>query len=492
MSELYNLFPTPPWATSLALFALAILILYMGRESAHGAIRSFFNLLSGSLRLGARSVANTAFRLRERNREVLLALGREHAERELEREFFRINKFVERDLGGYPELQRSMHEQITIIDEDYRASGEVPLPSPEWIQAVESVAKLHLKERGNDLTAKILEDIYQGSEEQQREVLQAYRQSRAERHRILKRMTPYWRKLSNSVDLVGKHLEELLTRAKNIDHQMALFRDISEGSDKSEQMLKASAVTQFIVALLVVVIATGGAFFNFHLIALPMSEMVGAASRVGGVQVSDLAALVIIFLEITMGIFLLEALRVTKLFPIIGSMDDRMRTRMLWLFGSILLILASVESGLAFMRDQVAMDLAVLRNTLAGVEVYDQASNVNTWIPLAANMVMGFILPLALTVVAIPLEYLLNTGRTVMGMWIELMLRLTALVMRLLGNTCRHTGTLFINLYDILIVLPLWVESRWSKTSKNNQPLPANDPETVSATVKYYAQEVRK
>jgi hypothetical protein len=119
--------------------------------------------------------------------------------------------------------------------------------------------------------------------------------------------------------------------------------------------------------------------------------------------------------------------------------------------------LASVEAGLAFMRDQIAMDLAALRTSLAGVESAEE-SMINSWIPLAANMTMGFILPLALTVVAIPLEYLLQTGRTVFGMLAEALLRIAAVSIRLLGNTMRHVSRLLISVYDMIIMLPLWLE----------------------------------
>ncbi len=496
MSELYNLFPTPPWVTTVILFFVVVLALYMGRRSAHGAIKEFFCLLHQSLRLGARSMALAEERLKIRNRDVLLSLGRDHAERELEREFFRVNQFVERDLGGYPQLQRLIEEQITRIDEDYHQSGTVPPPSPEWVQAVESIAKLHLKEKGNDLTQKILQDILQASEEQHQEVLEEHRQNVAERHALLKRMAPYWRKLSNSIDHLGKHLHELVVRAHNIDRQMEQFEEINKGSDKALRKLKASNTTQFGIALLFVLFAVGGAFFNFHLIALPMSEMVGAASRVGEVKVSDVAALVIIFLEITMGMFLLEGLQWTRLFPIIAAMDDKMRVRIAWVCGTILLVLAGVESGLAFMRDQIASDYAALRASLHGGTVAE--TMVNEWIPRVTSMFLGFTVPLALTLVAIPLEYLLHTGRNVIGMLIEYLLRLLAISMRVVGNACRHIGGIMINLYDMLIVLPLWIETLLQqrnakhRESNNVDSGSALTTDSIGGAQEFYPREVSK
>lgn len=463
MIDFYARISQDPWVAVLILLGV-VLALYMGRSSAHGVIDNLFRLLSSAIRMGGRSVSMAEKRLKERNREVLIALGKEHAEREISREFFRINKFVERDLGGYPKLQRNIQEQITKINEDYEQSGEVPPPSPEWIAAVDAVANLRLKEKGNNLSEKILEDIHQAADEQHREVLQSYRQSMAQRHSMLKRMAPYWRKLSNSVDQIGTHLQELAKRAHTVDVQMERYEEFCNQTNKAERMLKASAVTQFSIALIVVLIAMAGAYFNFHLIAYPMSEMVDGSNRIGGVRVSDIAALVLIFIEITMGIFLLEALHVTKLFPIIGSMDDRMRIRGIWLVGGILLSMALMESGLAFMRDYLVAQDRSLQASLTGAETGDV-----TWITLAVNMGMGFILPLALTVVAIPLEYLLHTGRTVIGMLMELALRILAVSMRILALSLRHAGHLVIHLYDLLIMLPLWLESVLRRSMQNHK-----------------------
>ncbi|MEX1237028.1 MAG: hypothetical protein WD994_02040, partial [Pseudomonadales bacterium] len=412
MSELLANLSSP---TGIVLsLAAGMLVMYFGRHGAHDLIQGVFRSLYSSFRMGSRALALAGRRLNQRNREVLLALGKEQAERELNREFFRINKFVERDLGGYPRLQRSIEDGITRISEDYQRAGEVPPPSPEWVEAVESVAKLQTSQQGESLTRRILQDIHRTSEAQHRESLQAYRKSVAARHSILKQIAPYWRKLSNDIDQVGTHLQELIARGKVIDEKMDRFEEICARSDKAERTLKASQVTQFVIALFVLAIAVGGALVNFHLIEYPMREMVDASNRIFGIRVSEVAAFVLILLEITLGIFLMEALHITRLFPLIGSMDDRMRIKGIWAVGTMLIIFASMEAGLAFMRDYLQAENYALRAELANT-----AGEV-TWITLAVNMGMGFFIPLILAVVAIPLEYLFHTGRTVFGMLIEL------------------------------------------------------------------------
>jgi hypothetical protein len=155
-----------------------------------------------------------------------------------------------------------------------------------------------------------------------------------------------------------------------------------------------------------------------------------------------------------MGLYLMESLRITKLFPIISSMDDRMRTRMIWVTFGILLILACVESALAFMRDRIAADMQALRQSLAAAEL---SGPVGSWIPTAGQMVLGFILPFALTFVAIPLESFVYASRTVIGAVVAGLLRGFAFLLRLIGNIFRYLGEFMVNMYDLLIFPPLWV-----------------------------------
>ena len=75
-------------------------------------------------------------------------------------------------------------------------------------------------------------------------------------------------------------------------------------------------------------------------------------------------------------------------------------------------------------------------------------------------MILGFTLPFALAFVAIPLEYLINSGRVVIGALFVQSLRGAAFVMRLLANFAREAGKLFVAFYDVVIFIPLAIE-RW-------------------------------
>ncbi len=83
-----------------------------------------------------------AVRLRSRNRQVLFAHGSHEVKQTIEREFERVTTLVQRDLEGYPVLQRKLIDEITRIEEDYKKTGEVPLPPPDWVKAIEAIAKI--------------------------------------------------------------------------------------------------------------------------------------------------------------------------------------------------------------------------------------------------------------------------------------------------------------------------------------------------------------
>ncbi|MCW8825621.1 MAG: hypothetical protein OQK78_04275, partial [Gammaproteobacteria bacterium] len=269
-----------------------------------------------------------------------------------------------------------------------------------------------------------------------------------------------WRKLQHSLGQMGKHVDGLMDRSKTIDRHMDEYESIIKGNDQAQRTLSSSSMTQFFIAAFVLAIAIGGAMINYNLIARPMAEMVGGGSYLMGFKTANIAAMVIILVEVAMGLFLMESLRITRLFPTIGALDDKMRKRMIWASFTMLFTLASIEAGLAYMRELLSQDDAALVAGLLSngqVMVGDQASR---WITTAAQMGMGFILPFALTFVAIPLETFIHASRTVLGMVSVALLYALAGLLRIIGNGSRHTGQVVLNLYDLLIFAPLWVEQK--------------------------------
>lgn len=437
------------------LVTLLVVLLYVGRNQTHQAVRSASRAIADGLRLASRSIRQAEERMQQRNREVLLASGAEAAAKELEREFQRVEAAVKSDLQNYPAIHRKMADLVMVLDEDYQKSSEVPPDPPDWVKAIETISELPKVDDG--LKANILQEIKKVVELQHTEAMKDYRMQSQERHTLLKKMMPHWRKLRGSLTNVDHQITNLTQRAQTIDQRMAEYEAMRSSPEQAVGRLTSSSLTQFVIAGLVMVIAIGGAMINFNLIALPMSEMVGGGSYIGPYKTSSVAALVIILVEATMGLFLMESLGITRLFPLIAGLDDRLRKRLAWVAFSILLLLAGVESALAFMRDQIAMNLEAMRQTLTGVEA---VASSGSWIPMVGQMVLGFILPFALTFTAIPLESFVQSGRTLLGFLLTSTLRVLSVVLRIAGHITLQLGKLINGIYDLLIFPLLWLEEK--------------------------------
>jgi hypothetical protein len=147
-----------------------------------------------------------------------------------------------------------------------------------------------------------------------------------------------------------------------------------------------------------------------------------------------------------------------------------MRGYLMWASLIILVVLAGVEVALAVMRDAIVAADVALKQSLGGAEAAAVAdAGWVTKIPTFGQMILGFTLPFALAFVAIPLEYLINSGRVVLGALLVQLLRGAAFGTRLLANLVREAGKLAVAFYDILIFVPLAIE-RWVKRSREQNP----------------------
>jgi hypothetical protein len=456
-TQVWMIWPNNAVLSVLILCLIGIAFLYAARRPMHELIRSVGHALGGPLRLGARSLVAAANGVRERNRAVLLAHGRAEVGQRIEREFERIGAIVTRDLQGYPALQRKLLDEITRIEEDYKKCGEVPPPPPEWVEAVTAVAKV--KGNGNEIVQKILEEINVSVGKMHDKTIGEYRRAYESRHKILEGFLPFWRSVDKTMTQVDKKLSGLQETAGSVDVHMEKYEQINAKTDKAEHALATSGFTQFAIAAIVMAVAMGGAFINFKLIALPMSEMVGAGDYITqSLRTSEVAALVIILVEASMGLFLMESLRITHLFPPIANLNEKMRHRILYISLTLLITLAGIEAALALMRDMLIADKQALLQTLAATQ---QTAVNDGWvarIPTAGQMLLGFILPFALAFVAIPLESFIHSSRTVLGVAIVALLHALAFVLRVLGNLARHSSRVLITLYDVVVMLPLLIE----------------------------------
>lgn len=457
MDFLLSITPVPV-VSALLWIVLIVTALYFARPTAHKLLHSAGASLHRMFRIGSLSVRKAELALAERNREVLLAAGRESKERIVEREFDRINETVRKDLASFSALHRNLSESIERIESDHSNAVDIPPDPPGWVKAVAAVAEMDSKDNRAGI-GSVLSDIHKSLNKAHKEAMTAYRQASGTRHALLRKMRPEWRQIQQTLGKVGKNVDSLLGRSVTIDRHMEEYEDIVRGEDRAISILSSSSLVYFFVSMLVLLVAIGGATINFSLIARPMAEMVGGTSLIGGFKTADIAALVIIMVEISMGLFLMESLRITRLFPVIGALPDKTRVRMVWITFTILFLLASVEAGLAYMREVLLHDELATSALLRG-DVGATLTSDYMWITTAAQMGMGFILPFALTFVAIPLETFVHSLRTVIGLAAIGVLRFVSLVLRLLGSVCRNIGSLLTHLYDLPLFIPLWWAAR--------------------------------
>jgi hypothetical protein len=457
MNFLLNITPLPV-LSALLWIVLAVAALYFARPTAHKLLFAAGHSLHKMFRTASVSVAGAEKGLATRNRDVLLAAGREAKERIVEREFDRINESVRKDLANYSALHRNLSESIDRIEQDHKDAVDVPPDPPGWVNAVKAVANIDSKE-GRVGIGNVLGDIHKSLVKAHKESMVMYREASSKRHELLRKMRPEWRQIQQTLGKVGKSVDSLLGRSVTIDRHMQEYEDIVKGEDRAVSVLSSSSLVYFFVSALVLIVALGGATINFSLIARPMAEMVGGTNLIGGFKTADIAALVIIMVEISMGLFLMESLRITRLFPVIGALPDITRVRMIWITFTMLFLLASVEAGLAYMREVLLHD-ELATNALLRGEASVVAGGNYMWITTAAQMGMGFILPFALTFVAIPLETFVHSLRTVLGLLAIGILRFLSLALRLTGSAFRYLGVLMTQLYDLPLFIPLWWAAR--------------------------------
>jgi len=455
MESLY-LWPANPAASLLVLAILAQVFLYAARHPMHRAFAALGRLLAGGFRVAARFCKSVSTAIAQRDREMLADAGKGDAEARIAREFRRIEGTYAKELARYPDLHRRMDEVTAKIDADYKECGTaVPTP-PGWAEATAAVAKM--EGSGDRVVQKLLEEIHRSAKDSEKKALHEVRETNSKRHKILSGMAPMWKELKNLVVESGRSVTKALESTKRIDGYMESYEKIRKSEPKALRAVGWASTQLFVVSLLVLAVAMGGAFVNFNLIALPMSELVPSGSRIGGMPVSTVAALVVVLMEIAAGIFAMEMLGVTSFFPKLELLPSSRRRMILVVSLGGLVLLAGIECSLAVLREQIVASATALKSALAGAADHTVADPAASRIPVVGQAVLGFILPFILAMVAVPLETLIATGGHIaLSLGAGLFLVFGTLS-RLRAQGSRHGAEALRHLYDILIVVPLQIE----------------------------------
>lgn len=428
-----------PQVSLTIIVVLSILLMFLIRPQAHGLILRCAKTLYAQLRLMSRACIHSAQRIRLRNHEVIKALAEALMERQLERRFMRIEKLVEKDLSNYQLLAAEINRQLVAIDEDYSASAIVPEVSPDWVSAVDAIASMQNDERNTEVMGKILDDMHQTIQQHHRDALREHRWTVAARHKVLSGIQPQWRKLTKLLQHIDNNIEVLRLRLRQVDQHMSQFEMLTVGSG---QGIMSSILMRFVSALFFVLVGIGAAWINWLLLLQPLDQIL-VMSLGEGVALSTLAASLHIAMCVMASIMVSEGLRITHFFPLVTAMTRRGRQTIIIAGSSILIALITIEA-IALLASPVAV-------TAAG------ATGVSQFV----LVVLGVVMPLVLSLVVIPLEYLLHTIRPVLGSIVQLLMHVSALALRLFASLTLQSGKLLVHLYDLIIFVPLRLERDW-------------------------------
>jgi hypothetical protein len=465
------IWPANPAASLLALWLISQVFLYFARTPVHRGFDEIGRLLGGALRICARWCRGMASKVVARDREMILEMGKGDLEAKIGREFHRIEGAFAKELARYPDLHRKIDDAVTKIDADFQECATAAPAAPGWSEAVTAVAKM--PPSGDGVVKKVLEEIHKSAQAGEKKALADFREATAKRHRILGAMAPAWKELQKLASEVARAVTGALESTKRIDGYMASYEKVRKGDEKEMRALGWSSTQLFVVSVLVLAVAVGGAFVNFNLIALPMSELVPSGSRIGGMPVSTVAALVIVLMEVAAGVFAMEMLGITSFFPKLELLPRSRRRMILAVALGGLFMLACIEASLAILREQIVESSNALKSALAGM-AHPVADPATSRIPVIGQAVLGFILPWILAMVAVPLETMISTGGHIVLSVVAGLLHLGGMVSRLGGHVMRYALAAARHVYDIYIVIPLQIEKMTSSgRSAPSGPSPA-------------------
>lgn len=450
--EMLYIWPEMPALSVTVLIIGSMLFFYLARQPIHSAFESLSDGTSGGLKRiseWARQIADT---MRERDRKVLLESGIVDAEQKLYEDLARVEASYGKHLADFPALQRKLDDQVSTIEGDYKECGQVTPEAPGWNDAVASIAKVK-GSSGDRVIEKMLSEIHKSAVEGEKKALSELRNTTAKRHKILSSMAPTWKRIHQLLKDIGGRIAQVQDTTKRIDKHMTQFEKIRKGDQNSIDMLAFRTTLLFVFSLVIIAIAALGAFVNFQLIAYPMSQLIPTGTRVMGLLVSDISALVIICLEVMCGIFLMEALGITNIIPQVGIMSRGKRRLILYVSLIFLFLFACTEASLGILREVLTEKEIATTSALAGKEAA-VAGGDGSKFTVIGQATLGFLLPWVLAMVAMPLEVFFATGMHILRKIMIGIISLFGLLCKVIAYLIEYLIKIIVHLYDAYIIIP--------------------------------------
>lgn len=450
--ETFYFWPQAPGLSIALLIVVSMVFLYLAREPMHKALENVSDGIGNGLkRVGtwARARADAMY---DRDRKVLLESGIFDTEQKLYEQLVRVEESYAKHLKVFPALQRRLDDSVNKIDADYRECGQTTPEAPGWSEAVAAIATTRGLS-GDRVIEKMLTEIHKSAIEGEKRALAELRESTNKRLKVLGGMAPVWTRIQASLKDIGDKVSMVLDTTKRIDKHMSQFEKIRKGDQNSIDMLAFRTTLLFVFSIFIIGIAALGAFVNFQLIAFPMSQLIPTSTRIMGLLVSDISALVVISLEVMCGIFLLESIGVTNIIPQMATMSRGKRRLIFSLSVTFLFLFACAEASLGILREILTEKEIATTRALVGESASPGASS-GSGLAVIGQATLGFLLPWVLALVAMPLEVFFATGMHMVRKVVIALTRAFGHLCNLLGHLVEYTIRIVLHLYDAYIVVP--------------------------------------
>lgn len=432
-----------PMLNALIWAVLVVVLGYFARRQAHGLIRGLFSGVRRFCRLLARYCVHAETHVRSWTRALLVAQARRRAVARAEWDIGRLHAEMQAELGDLPALQQQARDHLSMVEEDHRRSGPMPPDVPGWPRMLEQL--------GPELGAadpsvkRTLEDLRDGLELQRVDLLDAYRRATRRRYLLLHRTIPHWRRARRSLEQMGDRLDRLRARADRVLHSINDYQALRDEHDVRVGALVGASVWRCLFAVAGLVLAAAGFTVLGVSLVEPMNLLLGTAPVAEGLPgLGALATVLHVAALGLVGLVVMESARMTTLLPGVDALGDRLRGWLFWLAFAALVVLACVGAG--------------LRLLYGGMAPSALDSQWGATAAPALQAMLLLVLPFALMFSAVALAAVMTHGGIVVGLVVGLILQLLMLVFRLLGSMAAFAGAIVIQVYDLVIFLPLWIE----------------------------------
>lgn len=423
---------------SMLVWALiSILALYLARRPVHELLDRLCQAISGILRFGASILLSYTRRTAGRNRDILRAAAEDAASRKLERQLRRISAQVDHDLDQYPALHRTLLEQVGRINNDYRHAGDTPPTPPAWLNAVETVANINVG--GDPALARILSDMHTTLETSCHDTLLEYRAANQRRFNALRRMQPYFRRITATLEQLQQRLERVRALAGAIDEHMATFEALRTGRRDSVRRLRFELHLRATSGLALLAVAGFAALLNHLLIAEPLNTLLGMNSD----TVSWVATAALMLIALGLGVWITEVTGLTRLLGLVWQFDERQRRHL-------------AGTGIALLVTLALLQAMLVWSAYAVVEFPNEQGVA--WPAPAAAALLAAMLPFVLALAAVPLEMVLHSAAALQSGLLARTAQLGATLLRLVATAVSLLPAPLKKIYDLWIFLPLWCE----------------------------------